>query len=82
MTLLDAATWQDRFLSDVPDRPRTSSPIVEPATGANLGSYLLASVEDVHAAATRAATVPLPEAEGPSMAITGAALVTEARRSK
>lgn len=57
MTLLDAATWQDRFLSDVPDRPRTSSPIVEPATGANLGSYLLASVEDVHAAATRAAEV-------------------------
>lgn len=54
MSLL-TSDWQDRLLAAIPNRTRATVTITEPATGAELGHYVEADVEDVAVAATRAA---------------------------
>lgn len=57
MSLLDSALWEGKiYLNGWRAGGAGSSPAVEPATGERLGSYGVASVEDVREAATAAAT--------------------------
>jgi len=56
MSLLDSSTWNDKiYLNGWVPAGGGSAPVVEPATGAQLGSIGTASVADVHKAARLAA---------------------------
>lgn len=55
MTLLDSDVWSKKFLSDGWQDATREHPVTEPATGAQLGTVGLATPEDVHRAAARAA---------------------------
>ncbi|MBZ5740701.1 aldehyde dehydrogenase family protein [Nocardioides mangrovi] len=56
MTLLDAQTWTGKILLDGwVDGGGGTAPSIEPATGEVLGTYGVASADDVRRAATRAA---------------------------
>lgn len=55
MTLLDSAVWGGKLYSDGWQDSASVHPVVEPATGAQLGTVGLATEKDAHRAAARAA---------------------------
>ncbi|WP_406385230.1 benzaldehyde dehydrogenase [Streptomyces sp. NBC_01618] len=55
MTLLDSAVWGGKLYSDGWQESASGHPVVEPATGAQLGTVGLATEKDAHRAAARAA---------------------------
>ncbi|MER6984566.1 aldehyde dehydrogenase family protein, partial [Streptomyces carpinensis] len=55
MALLDSDVWAKKFFSDGWRNAAAEQPVVEPATGDQLGTVGLATAEDVGRAAARAA---------------------------
>ncbi|MBC2864829.1 benzaldehyde dehydrogenase [Streptomyces mexicanus] len=55
MALLDSDVWSKKFFSDGWRQAAAEQPVVEPATGDQLGTVGLATAEDVRRAAARAA---------------------------
>jgi benzaldehyde dehydrogenase (NAD) len=65
MGLLDGVAWQGRVINGEWSPAAATQPVVEPATGDELGTLGLASAEQVGAAADRAAAAQREWAAAP-----------------